>query len=70
MATVLNTVKIFEKIEIPISQLATTRLVTYIRRLRRKTTNIYLSDRLRKLLKKWRDSLTKNETHRIKIAIK
>ncbi|XP_055300467.1 uncharacterized protein LOC129567520 [Sitodiplosis mosellana] len=69
MATVLNTIDTFEKIDIPVSQLATTRLVTYIRRLRRKTTNKYLSNRLRKLLKKWRDSLARNEKN-VKMAIK
>lgn len=57
MATVLHTIDVFEEIHIPVSQLATTRLVTYVRRLRRKTTNRYLADRLRNLLKKWRDLL-------------
>lgn len=70
MATVLNTISIFEKINIPPSQLATLRLVTYIRRLRRKTTNTYLSNRLRKLMRKWRDSLGGNDSFRIRIAIK
>lgn len=53
MATVLNTISVFEKIDIPPSQLATTRLVKYIRRLRRHTTNKYLSNRLKTLLRKW-----------------
>ena len=55
MATVLNTIEVFESIDISPAQLATTHLVTYVRRLRRKTTNKYLSNRLRELLKKWRD---------------
>lgn len=61
MATVLNTIDTFEKIDIPVSQLAKSHLVTYIRRLRRKTTNKYLSNRLRKLMKKWRDALERHE---------
>lgn len=70
MATLLNTIAMFEKMDIPASQLATTRLVTYTRHLRRNTTNTYLAERLRKLLKKWRDSLERNEKPRVKITIK
>lgn len=64
MATVLNTIDVFEKISISPAQLATTHLVTYIRRLRRKTTNRYLANRLRDLLKKWRDSVAADKTKR------
>lgn len=63
MATVLNTIEVFEKINISPSKLATTHLVTYVRRLRRNTTNRYLEKRLRNLLKKWRDSLTYGATN-------
>lgn len=62
MATVLNTIDAFEKINIPVTQLATTHLVTYVRRLRRNTTNKFLSNRLRHLLRKWRNLVQATET--------
>lgn len=54
MSTVLNTIEMFEEIEISASQLATFQLIKHIRRLRRNTTNRYLSDRLQLLNEKWR----------------
>lgn len=68
MSTVLNTIDVLENIKISISQLATTHLVTYVRRLRRNTTNRYLSSRLRDLLKQWRDLLIRTGTkkHEVK----
>lgn len=54
MATVLNALAALEKIDIPASQLASTHLVSYTKKLRRHTTNKYLSNRLRTLLQKWR----------------
>ncbi|XP_031624660.1 uncharacterized protein LOC116341627 [Contarinia nasturtii] len=56
MATILNTISMFENMDIPASQLAQTHLVTYISRLRHNTTNKYLSKRLRMLLRKWQIS--------------
>lgn len=64
MATVLNTIDVFEKINVSPAQLATTHLVTYVRRLRRNTTNKYLANRLRELLKKWHDLVTVDKTKR------
>lgn len=68
MATVLNTIDTLEEINIPASQLAATHLVTYIRRMRRNTTNRFLSHRLRDLLKKWRDLLVHSGTSKRKVT--
>lgn len=65
MATVLNTISVFENMNIPASQLAQTHLVTYLRKLRRRSTNKYLSNRLRILLRKWRDTLDITSKHKI-----
>lgn len=53
MATVLNTIEVFEEIDITATQLITFQLNKYIRRLRRNTTNQYLSERLGRLNEKW-----------------
>lgn len=67
MATVLNTIDTLEEIHIPVSQIAATHLVTYVRRMRRNTTNTFLSGRLRNLLKKWRDQLVHSEQSAYKV---
>lgn len=64
MATVLNTIDVFEKIKVSPAQLATTHLATYVRRLRRNTTNKYLANRLRDLLKKWDNPVAVDKTKR------
>lgn len=53
MATVLNTISLLEDIDITLSELVSTRLASYVKQLRRQTTNQYLSHRLKILLKKW-----------------
>lgn len=53
MATILNTIEVFEEIDITATQLITFQLNKYIRRLRRNTTNQYLSERLGRLNEKW-----------------
>lgn len=70
MATVLNTIDALEEINISASQLAATHLVTYIRRMRRNTTNRFLSNRLRILMKKWRDLLVHSDKSKQKIKSK
>lgn len=57
MATVLNTIEVFEEIDITATQLITFQLNKYIRRLRRNTTNQYLSERLGRLNEKWNNIL-------------
>lgn len=59
MATVLNTISLFEELDIPAPEVAQVHLVTYIRRLRHHTTNRYLDERLGVLLDKWGDVLAK-----------
>lgn len=70
MATVLNTIDTLEQLNISVSQLAATHLVTYIRRLRRRTTNRYLSSRLRDLLKQWRDLSLRSGNSKRKVKAK
>lgn len=70
MATVLNTIHTLEHLNISASQLAATHLVTYIRRLRRQTTNRYLSKRLRKLLRQWRDLSKRSGSDKRKVKAK
>lgn len=55
MATALSAIDALEKINIPLVLLDRTNLESYVRGLRRNTTNRYLADRLRVLAKKWRD---------------
>lgn len=57
MATILNTIEVFEEIDITSTQLITFQLNKYIRRLRRNTTNQYLSERLGRLNEKWNNIL-------------
>lgn len=57
MATILNTIEVFEEIDITATQLITFQLNKYIRRLRRNTTNQYLSERLGRLNEKWNNIL-------------
>lgn len=70
MATVLNAIDMFEEIDISATQLATHHLIKYFRRMRRNTTNRYLSERSKSLIEKWRTVLVRSDNSKNRKKVK